>query len=51
MPLPDSGTYPVSNKDVVSFTFDNPDIPQDRPVSMNRMILSIYVSTKASSRS
>ena len=39
MPLPDSGTYPVSNKDVVSFTFDNPTYSVDRPVSNSNILL------------
>jgi len=33
MPFPDPGFYPISNKDVLSFTFDDPNFDVDRPVS------------------
>jgi len=33
MPFKDSGAYPVSNKDVVSFAFDNPSYDLNKPVS------------------
>lgn len=36
MPFPSSGTYPISGKDVVSFTFDNPSYDVNRPVSHPR---------------
>lgn len=35
MPFKDSGTYPISNKDLVSFTFDDPDYDLDKPVSQS----------------
>ena len=38
MPFSETGTYPISNKDVLSFTFDGPDFDVDRPVSQARKI-------------
>lgn len=44
MPLPDSGTYPLSHKDVVSFTFDQPSYDVDRPVLIDPSDPSISYS-------
>lgn len=48
MPLPETGTYPLSNKDVVSFTFDNPQYDVNKPVSVLSLQLSSLVSIMAS---
>ena len=42
MPLPDSGTYPISHKDVVSFTFDDPGYDVNRPVLVDPADPSIH---------
>lgn len=50
MPLPDSGTYPLSHKDVVSFTFDDPSYDQERPVLIDPADPSIYYSHDSARR-
>ncbi|ETN44838.1 uncharacterized protein HMPREF1541_09713 [Cyphellophora europaea CBS 101466] len=50
MPLPDSGTYPISNKDVVSFTFDDPDYDTNRPVLIDPVNPAVYYTHTTSRR-
>ena len=38
MPFLSSGSYPVSGKDVVSFTFDDPGYDEDGPVGVSRLL-------------
>lgn len=40
MPFKDSGTYPISNKDVVSFTFDDPQYDVNKPLLIDPSIPS-----------
>jgi len=40
MPFKESGTYPLSDKDVVSFAFDDPAYDLDKPVSLGPNVLS-----------
>ncbi|KPI35469.1 putative acyl-coenzyme A synthetase [Cyphellophora attinorum] len=49
MPLPSSGTYPLSHKDVVSFTLDEPSYDNNRPVLIDPSDTSNYY-THASAR-
>jgi hypothetical protein len=37
MPFPLTGRHPVSNKDILSFTLDNPDYDVHRPVCITFM--------------
>ena len=50
MPLPDSGSYPLTNLDVVSYTFDNPSYNVDQPVLIDPAEPSLHYTHRTAHR-